>query len=247
MELTSEQQRVMYKRYATQYVFAGAPNYEALYAAGAALLEYEARKAAITDAQWDALCHDIGDRRGLKNEWCQIDDDVKADIRGAWSKIFYSPAPAKGAKDQTQRFPIDRTDAYEERIDAERQAPRAESQDTVTIERAYEAAQRLINSHFHNDNRARCSIPADPRNDDDLVLMRFIKQVETTQGQGDEGMSELKIPDDLKPRYKLTKVQLAILPSIDDDLDDLFLGTRYQCEEVIQLIERIAALEAGLE
>ena len=60
-------------------------------------------------------------------------------------------------------------------------------------------------------------------------------------------MSELKIPDDLNTRYKLAKAQLAILPSIDDDLDDLFLGTRYQCEEVIQLIERIAALEAALD
>ena len=57
-------------------------------------------------------------------------------------------------------------------------------------------------------------------------------------------MNELKIPDDLNTRYKLAKAQLAILPSIDDDLDNLFLGTRYQCEEVIQLIERIAALEA---
>ena len=56
-------------------------------------------------------------------------------------------------------------------------------------------------------------------------------------------MSELKIPDDLNTRYWLAQAQLAILPSIDDDLDNLFLGTRYQCEEVIQLIERIAALE----
>ena len=57
-------------------------------------------------------------------------------------------------------------------------------------------------------------------------------------------MSELKIPDDLNTRYKLAKAQLALLPSIDDDINELFLGTRYQCEEVIQLIERIAALEA---
>jgi hypothetical protein len=56
--------------------------------------------------------------------------------------------------------------------------PPAQDEGAITVERAYEAAQRLINSHFHNDNRARCSIPADPRNDDDLVLMRFIEQVE---------------------------------------------------------------------
>ena len=55
--------------------------------------------------------------------------------------------------------------------------------EAVTVERAYEAAQRLINSHFGNVNRARCSIPADPRNDDDLVLMRFINQVASNRAR----------------------------------------------------------------
>lgn len=46
----------------------------------------------------------------------------------------------------------------------------------ITTERAAEAVQRLINSHFGNDNRARCSIPADRANDDDLVASDFVQQ-----------------------------------------------------------------------
>lgn len=45
----------------------------------------------------------------------------------------------------------------------------------ITPERASEAVQRLINSHFNNDRRARCSIPAN-QDDDDLVASRFVKQ-----------------------------------------------------------------------
>lgn len=47
--------------------------------------------------------------------------------------------------------------------------------ETVTAERAAEAVQRLINSHFHNDNRAHCSIPAN-LDDDDLVASRYVRQ-----------------------------------------------------------------------
>ena len=46
----------------------------------------------------------------------------------------------------------------------------------ITTERAAEAVQRLINSHFGNDNRARCSIPANRANDDDLVASDFVQQ-----------------------------------------------------------------------
>ena len=54
----------------------------------------EAAVTAITDAQWDALCRDIQDRRGLKWEWNKIDDDVKLGIRRAWSAILSNvPAP----------------------------------------------------------------------------------------------------------------------------------------------------------
>lgn len=38
------------------------------------------------------------------------------------------------------------------------------------------ACKRLINSHFHNPDHARISIPARPDEDDDLVLMAYIKQ-----------------------------------------------------------------------
>ena len=48
----------------------------------------------------------------------------------------------------------------------------------VSPERARIAVQRLINSHFHNENRAQCRIPCDPENDDDLVAARYINETE---------------------------------------------------------------------
>lgn len=46
----------------------------------------------MTDKQWQALCADISDRRGLKWEWSKIDEDVKKDIRKAWEEIL-KPIP----------------------------------------------------------------------------------------------------------------------------------------------------------
>lgn len=43
----------------------------------------------------------------------------------------------------------------------------------VTHEEALESAQRLINSHFHQEPRAHCSIPA-RTNDDDIVVTDYI-------------------------------------------------------------------------
>lgn len=43
----------------------------------------------------------------------------------------------------------------------------------VTHEEAAESAQRLVNSHFHNPDSARCSIPANP-DDDDLIVTDYI-------------------------------------------------------------------------
>ena len=57
--------------------------------------------------------------------------------------------------------------------------------DPVTHEQAMEALRRLIHSHFNEPDAARCSIPANP-NDDDLLLSDYIKQQrakETTQCQ----------------------------------------------------------------
>lgn len=45
----------------------------------------------------------------------------------------------------------------------------------VTAVEANKSAQRLINSHFNNPDRARVSIPADMR-DDDLIITDFIEQ-----------------------------------------------------------------------
>lgn len=32
----------------------------------------------------DAIITDLSDRRGLRHEWDQIDDDIKREIRHAW-------------------------------------------------------------------------------------------------------------------------------------------------------------------
>ena len=49
----------------------------------------------MTDKQWQELCHDISDRRGLKHEWNAIDDDVKLEIRKAWEEILNTPSQVK--------------------------------------------------------------------------------------------------------------------------------------------------------
>lgn len=46
----------------------------------------------------------------------------------------------------------------------------------VTHEEARAAFQRLVNSHFHNGNGARCSIPAEP-SDDDLLLGDYLLEM----------------------------------------------------------------------
>lgn len=43
----------------------------------------------------------------------------------------------------------------------------------VTLAEAMESARRLVNSHFHNLESARCSIPADVR-DNDIVLTDYL-------------------------------------------------------------------------
>lgn len=49
----------------------------------------------------------------------------------------------------------------------------------ITHERARESAQRLINSHFNNPDKARVSIPARSDYDDDLIIMEYINQQES--------------------------------------------------------------------
>jgi len=50
----------------------------------------------------------------------------------------------------------------------------------VTHEEAKESARRLINSHFKNPERARCSIHANPA-DDDLIITDYIQEQSTFQ------------------------------------------------------------------
>lgn len=47
----------------------------------------------------------------------------------------------------------------------------------VTHERARLAARRLVNSHFHNPDTARMSIPVNV-DDDDIVINDYISQQE---------------------------------------------------------------------
>ena len=44
---------------------------------------------------------------------------------------------------------------------------------------AKEIAQRLINSHFHQEPCARVGIPARPNYDDDLLILAYIEQQES--------------------------------------------------------------------
>lgn len=55
----------------------------------------------------------------------------------------------------------------------------AEMMPPVTHEQAHESARRLINSHFnHRKPFARVSIPANPKEDDDLIICRYIEEQE---------------------------------------------------------------------
>lgn len=46
---------------------------------------------------------------------------------------------------------------------------------TITVEEARISVQRLINSHFHNPDAARCSIPR-RADDDDIVASDFVER-----------------------------------------------------------------------
>lgn len=46
----------------------------------------------------------------------------------------------------------------------------------ISHDRAAESIQRLINSHFGNEPRARASIPAQPNYDDDLIASAYVEQ-----------------------------------------------------------------------
>ena len=48
----------------------------------------------------------------------------------------------------------------------------------ISHDEAWEAVNRLTNSHFRREPCARVGIPARPDYDDDLVLMAYIRQQE---------------------------------------------------------------------
>ncbi|MBK7823436.1 MAG: hypothetical protein IPJ61_20835 [Tessaracoccus sp.] len=54
-------------------------------------------RAALASAI-DEIERDILDRRGLKREWAAIDDDVRAEIKAAWSSILAAHVAAEVAR-----------------------------------------------------------------------------------------------------------------------------------------------------
>ena len=38
------------------------------------------------------IIKDLSDRRGLKSEWCQIDDDIQEEIKSIWVSIILEAA-----------------------------------------------------------------------------------------------------------------------------------------------------------
>jgi hypothetical protein len=69
----------------------------------------------------------------------------------------------------------------------------------VSATRAREAVQRLINSHFGNHDRARCSVPARPECDDDLVAMRYIDETEAVLAEQQRAAEQPRKPEGQPP------------------------------------------------
>ena len=54
----------------------------------------------------------------------------------------------------------------------------------ISHDEARDAMQRLVNSHFNNPGEhGRMNIPANPDRDDDLVLLAYIEQQRTKDGE----------------------------------------------------------------
>ena len=62
----------------------------------------------------------------------------------------------------------------------------------ISHDEARACAQRLINSFFHNENGATVRVPADKDNDDDLVLMAYIKQQNDRAERDAAGLREAR-------------------------------------------------------
>lgn len=52
-----------------------------------------------------------------------------------------------------------------------------------------------------------------------------------------------QIAEDLQSRYKVAKSQLSLCPPVGADVDDHWEGIRFNCEETMELIERISRVE----
>jgi len=52
-----------------------------------------------------ALIKDLSDRRGLRHEWEQIDDDIQEEIRNTWVAIVLSKLAARPLQRRQSREP----------------------------------------------------------------------------------------------------------------------------------------------
>lgn len=87
----------------------------------------------------------------------------------------------------------------------------------VTHEEALASARRLINSHFHNGNQARCSIPAQPE-DDDLIITDYILEQTNKVGALDAIKLESKGTYALQLKEEISD---ADMESLYDQLHDI--------------------------
>jgi hypothetical protein len=46
------------------------------------------QKKDWADKAVDKIIYDLSDRRGLRQEWDQIDDEIKCEIKAIWTKII---------------------------------------------------------------------------------------------------------------------------------------------------------------
>lgn len=72
---------------------------------------------------------------------------------------------------------------------------------------AREAARRLVNSHFRNPDSARVSIPANPDQDDDLVLHAYIRQQARKAGSSESLAKLAEIPAAGSEEPRLTEAE----------------------------------------
>lgn len=80
-----------------------------------------------------------------------------------------------------------------------------------------------------------------------MDIERVAEEACDVEQERDRVIKEIReISPDLLMRYRVAKSQLAILPLADEDDAEEWAGLRFQCEEIIDLIERTSKAENAL-